>query len=75
MAGRKPTGVRACNGEIHEGDLVRYEDGWLCFTARIVLQDGAFGFFLGDTFQELSTFLKDFPDAESDIEILQNSRL
>ena len=75
MAGRKPTGVMACNGEIHEGDLVRYEDGWLCFTARIVLQDGAFGFFLGDTFQELSAFLKDLPNAELDFEIIPNSQL
>lgn len=71
LAVRKPTGVRASNGEIHEGDLVRYEDGWLCFTARIVLQEGGFGFFLGDTFQELNAFLQDFPGAELDFEIIK----
>lgn len=71
--GRKPTGVRACNGEIREGDLVRYEDGWLCFTARIVRQEGAFGFFLDDTYQELRAFLKDFPDAKLDLTIIKEA--
>ena len=70
-AGRKSTGVRVNNGEIHEGDLVRYEDGWLCFTARIVLQQGVFGFYLDDTFQDLNAFLQDFPGAELDFEIMK----
>ena len=37
----KSTNLSAFNGEIHVGDYVLYEDGWLTFKVQIVEQDGA----------------------------------
>lgn len=45
---RKPTGCFARNGEIHVGDSVEYDDGWLSFVAKIEECDGKFGFYLHD---------------------------
>jgi len=55
----KSTNLSAFNGEIHVGDYVLYEDGWLTFTAQIVEQDGICGFFLEDEFQPLLEFVRD----------------
>ena len=72
----KPTGLHARNGEIHVGDMVRYDDGdFICFTARVVEEDGQFGFILFDgAFNEIRDCVLD-PDLEDfglDFEILEN---
>ena len=55
----RSTNLSAFNGEIHVGDYVLYEDGWLTFTVQIVEQDGVCGFFLEDEFQSLLEFVRD----------------
>ena len=55
----KSTNLSAFNGEIHVGDYVLYEDGWLTFTVQIVEQDGVCGFFLEDEFHPLLEFVRD----------------
>ena len=56
---RKSTNLSAYNGEIHVGDYVLYEDGWLTFKVQIVEQVGVCGFFLEDEFHPLLEFVRD----------------
>jgi len=69
---RKSTGIKAYNGMIHVGDSVMYEDGWLCFVAKIVEVDGTFGFLNEDNvFHNLQDFTyPEYDPSGMDFEIL-----
>ena len=77
---RKSTGYFACNGMMHIGDCVIYDDGWLCLHTNIEERDGLIGFAWGDEFLDLAGFIKDFSlwgtkklhCAEIDFTIIEN---
>ena len=55
----KSTGYFACNGMMHIGDHVLYEDGHLSFRTQIIEKDGVYGFFLDNEFHSLAEFVAD----------------
>ena len=70
---RKRTGIMASNGMMYVGDQVRYDEGYFCFTKRIVEKNGKFGFLIFDgEFHEIMDVIAD-PELEDfglDFEIL-----
>lgn len=55
----KSTNLFACNGEIHIGDHVIYDDGVIAFKVQIVEENGVCGFVYENTFHPLLDFVQD----------------